>query len=158
MDARAGRFHADDTGAAASLFAEVLGVDSSWCNLEFEGLDDDETPADSALFGFLAARGPANPLATIMAPSVGRRPRQAQVGIQHRAGTKAAVQLRDEALVLPEGARVAQDHPRRGLVIEWPESAGVPLLVAWLFPAIRILGRAPTTSDVIYEWHGHTAA
>lgn len=153
MASRAGRFPAHDTDAASSLFVEVLAVDSSWCNLEYEGVDDDETPADSALFGFLAARGPANPLATVMASSAGRRPRPAQIGIQHRAGTKAAGQLSDESLVLPAGARVAQDHPRRGLVVEWPESADVLALTAWLFPAMRILGRAPTTTDVIYEWH-----
>lgn len=158
MSSRAGRFDAGDLDAATKLFTDVLAIESSWCNLEFESLDDDETPAESALFGFLAARGPANPLATIMAPRTGRRPQPAQVGIQHRAGTKAAAQLREEALVLPEGARVAQDHPRRGLVLEWPESATVHVLAAWLFPALRILGRAPTTNDVIYEWHGTTAA
>lgn len=153
MGSRAGRFPAHDIDAASSLFAEVLAADSSWCNLEYEGIDDDETPAESALFGFLAARGPANPLATVMARSAGRRPRPAQIGIQHRAGTKAAAQLSDESLVLPADARVAQDHPRRGLVVEWPESADVSVLTAWLFPAMRILGRAPTTTDVIYEWH-----
>lgn len=153
MGSRAGRFNARDIDVATSLFAEVLAVKSSWCNLEFESLDDDETPAESALFGFLAARGPANPLATIMASSNGRRPQPAQIGIQHRAGTKAAVQLVDEALFLPDGVRVAQDHPRRGLVLEWPESADVQALAAWLFPAMRILGRAPTTNNVTYDWY-----
>ena len=106
------------------------------------------------MFGFLAARGPANPLATVMAKTTGRRTRQAEIGIQHRAGTKAARQLREESLLLPAGARVAQDHPRRGLVVQWPEDAGVATLVAWLFPAMRVLGRAPSTDHVSYEWHG----
>jgi len=156
MSSQTGAFHAGDTVAAASLFAEVLAVDSSWCNLGFEPMDDDETTVESAFFGFLAARGPANPLATVMASSHGRRPRPAQVGIQHRAGTKAAAQLREESLILPDGARVAQDHPRRGLVVEWSQAPDIAELVSWLFPAIRVLGRAPTTQHVVYEWHGHS--
>lgn len=155
MSSRAGRFAATDTTAAESLFEEVFTTESSWCNLVFEPMEDEDGqgPIDSPLFGFLAARGPANPLATIMAPSEGRKSRPAQVGIQHQAGTKAATQLREESLLLPAGARVAQDHPRRGLVVEWPADAGIATVVAWLFPAMRVLGRAPTTEHVLYEWH-----
>lgn len=153
MSSRAGRFAASDTTAAELLFAEVFATESSWCNLVFEPIEDDDgqSVTDSPLFGFLAARGPANPLATVMAPSHGRKPRAAQIGIQHQAGTKAAAQLREESLPIPPGARVAQDHPRRGLVVEWPPDESVAALVAWLFPAMRVLGRAPTSDDVLYE-------
>lgn len=158
MTSRAGRFAADDLDALGSLFTQVLAAEGSWCNVVFEPIEDENMPEESALFGFLTARGPANPLATIMAPTTGRRPTPAQVGIQHRAGTKAAAQLREEALVLPDGARVAQDHPRRGLVVEWPADVDVAYLVAWLFPAMRILQRAPTTDYVLHEWHGSEGA
>lgn len=154
MAPTAGRFAADDLERAAGLIGDVLKAEGTWCNLAFEPIEDDDVPQDSALFGFLAARGPSNPLATVMPAGVGKRPNPPQVGIQHRAGTKAASQLRDESLVLPEGSRVAQDHPRRGLVVEWPQPVDVSSLVAWLFPAMRVLGRAPTTNDVLYEWHG----
>lgn len=130
-------------------------MDSSWCNLSFAAPDEGEAD-DSALFGFLAARGPSNPLATVMAATRGRRPKPIQVGIQHRAGTKAAAQLREAALQLPPGSRVAQDHPRRGLVVEWPENAEVATLIAWLFPAMRVLGRTSVTDDVDYIWSSDT--
>lgn len=152
MAPRAGRIAVDDLDAIGALLADVLTTEGSWCNVVFEPLDDDDAPEESALFGFLAARGPANPWATVMASTRGRRPTPAQVGIQHRAGTKAAAQLRDESLFLPEGGRVVQDHPRRGLVVEWPEPADVSTLIAWLLPAMRLLGRAPTTNNVLYEW------
>ena len=154
MGSLAGRFPTHDTSQAEDLLEKVLRTESSWCNLSFEPLEDDEQPPDSALFGFLAARGPANPLATVMAATTGRRPRPIEVGIQHRAGVKAGGQLREAQLFVPDGARVAQDHPRRGLVVEWPDTADVVLLAAWLFPAMRVLGRAPTTSAVLYEWNG----
>lgn len=153
MGSHAGRIAAHDLSAAESLFADVLGANSSWCNLSFEPLDDPDMAPESVLFGFLAARGPANPLATIMAAVDGRRPRPVEIGIQHRAGTKAAAQLREANLLLPDGTRVAQDHPRRGLVIEWP-NVEAATLVLWLFPAMRVLGRAPTSGDVLYTWNG----
>lgn len=154
MGSRAGRFAAHDTDAAVELLSEVLHSEASWCNLSFDPIEDESLTDEFAMFAFLAARGPANPLATIMAKTTGRRTRQAEIGIQHRAGTKAARQLREESLLLPVDARIAQDHPRRGLVVQWPEDAGVATLVAWLFPAMRVLGRAPTTDHVSYEWHG----
>lgn len=129
----------------------VLNSPGSWCNFVFEPIVDEDAPEESPLFGFLAARGPANPLATVMAAQPGKRDKPAEIGIQHRAGTKAAAQLREAELLLPEGATVAQDHPRRGLVVRWPENAETATLIAWLFPSMRVLGRAMTTNDVLYE-------
>jgi hypothetical protein len=154
MGSLAGRFPTHDISQVEDLLEQVLRAESSWCNLTFESLEDEEQQPESALFGFLAARGPANPLATVMAATNGRRPRPIEVGIQHRAGVKAAGQLREAQLFVPDAARVAQDHPRRGLVVQWPETADVAVLAAWLFPAMRVLGRAPTTDAVLYEWNG----
>ena len=151
MTMSAGRFDSNVVTEAASVIDHVLNSPGSWCNFVFEPIEDDDIPDESALFGFLAARGPANPLATIMAARPGKRPKPAEIGIQHRAGTKAAAQLRDANLLLPEGATVSQDHPRRGLVVRWPENAETATLIAWLFPSMRVLGRSPTTNDVLYE-------
>jgi len=139
------------TTEALAVIDQVLHRPGSWCNLVYEPIEDDDIPDESALFGFLAARGPANPLATIMAAQPGKRPKPAEIGIQHRAGTKAAAQLREANLLLPQGATVSQDHPRRGLVVRWPENAETATLIAWLFPSMRVLGRASTTNDILYE-------
>jgi len=151
MTTAAGVFDANALIDAVQLVDSVLAQPGSWLNLEFEPLEDDDAPQESELFKFLAARGPANPLATIVARTEGRRPRPPQVGIQHQAGTKAAHQLRDAQLTLPEGARVTQDHPRRGLVVRWPEEADTAVLVGWLFPAMRVLGRHRATNNILYS-------
>lgn len=153
MSPRTGRLAADDTASIAALIRDVLAAEGSWCNIVSEPVDDDSTADESPLFGFLAARGPANPLGTVMAAPSGKGSGVAHIGIQHRAGTKAAAQLREASLTLPEGARVAQDHPRRGLVVEWPSTHDAASLGAWLLASMRVLGRAPTTGHVLYEWH-----
>ncbi len=147
----AGRFDANSINHAVSVLGSVLANPGSWCNLEFEAIDENEGPPESVLFGFLAARGPANPLATVMVPKPGQ---PLEVGIQHRAGVKAAAQLTEADITLPEGARVVQDHPRRGLVVKWPETADTAVLINWLFPAMRELSRHPNTNFVLYAVNG----
>lgn len=154
MTRTAGRFDADIGGHAVAVVNSVLAHPGAWCNFEFEPIDDDSVPPESALFGFLAARGPANPLATVMARTEGKRDSLPQVGIQHQAGTKAAKQLREAEVFGPSNARVTQDHPRRGLVVRWPETATTEELIAWLFPAMRVLSRHPSTNTILYSATG----
>ena len=146
----AGRFDANDVEAAIHLFNRILEEPGRWCNLFFEPIEDENASDESPLFGFLAARGPANPLATLMTPKPDAG-HLLEVGIQHRAGTKAAAQLKEAELFGPVTARVVQDHPRRGLVVKWPESDDLLALVAWLFPAMRELSRAPSTNFILWE-------
>lgn len=146
----AGRFDANSTADAARVLASVLDQPGSWCNLEFEPIEDEDAPAESPLFGFLAARGPANPLATVTAGTTGRRSTPTEVGIQHQAGVKAADQLREAGVGIPEGARVMQDHPRRGLVVRLLEPTEASVISDWLFAAMRELGRQRTTNNVLY--------
>ena len=136
--------------AAVRVIETVRAEPGRWCNLFFEPIEDDSIPPESALFGFLAARGPANPLATLMTPKKGED-YLLDVGIQHQAGTKAAAQLKEAELYGPTNARVVQDHPRRGLVIKWPSDHDLVALVAWLFPAMRELARAPSTNYILWE-------
>lgn len=151
MTTDAGSFDANTLADAVRVVDSVLSSPGSWCNLEFQPIDDENAMPDSALFGFLAARGPANPLATIMARTEGKRARPAELGIQHQAGTKAAAQLREADLLLPKGAKVVQDHPRRGLVVQWPDATETAMLISWLFPAMRVLSRHQATNTVLYS-------
>lgn len=150
MQGTAGRFDAHDAESATQLFERVLEEPGRWCNLSFEPIDDGNIAADSGLFGFLAARGPANPLATVMSPAKDVS-WLLEVGIQHQAGTKAATQLKEAELYGPTNARVVQDHPRRGLVVRWPQNEDLAALQAWIFPAMRELSRAPSTNAVLWE-------
>lgn len=143
-----GRTQATDRDALAELFDGVRNDAGSWCNLAFEEIAEPDEP-DSAFFSFLAARGPSNPLVTVLRESP-KKP--LSVGIQHRAGVKAAEQLREEQISLPQGARVRQDHPRRGLVVEWPDDAQSHELVDWVLAAVRILNRAYIGEALVWSW------
>lgn len=131
------------------LFNKVSADAGSWLNIAFVELEDESTEPDSTFFSFLAARGPANPLATLLRENADS---PMSVGIQHRAGTKAAEQLREAQHFAPDDARVRQDHPRRGLVLEWPDSASSEELVDWLLPAMRILNRARLGEALVWSW------
>jgi len=148
MEENYGRLDPHDRVQATHLIEQIRTTPGSWCNMAFEEVDAPDAP-DSPLFGFLAARGPANALATVMRDS----PESLlSVGIQHQAGTKAAGQLREAGLAIPKGARVRQDHPRRGLVVEWPDDATSEQLADWLFASMRVLDRARIGELVSWTW------
>lgn len=148
MEHSYGRLDPRDRVQATRLLEDIRLRPGSWCNLSFEEVGD-SGEHESPLFGFIAARGPANALATIMRDT----PESLlTVGIQHRAGTQAARQLREAELPIPEGARVRQDHPRRGLVVEWPDDATSDELADWLFAAMRVLNRAQIGDFVGWTW------
>ncbi len=148
MDHNHGRLDPRDRVQAAQLLDSIRATPGSWCNLSFEELEEADN-FDSPLFGFLAARGPANALATIMRDNPDK---PLSVGIQHQAGTKAAQQLREAELPLPPGARVRQDHPRRGLVVEWPDDIASEDLADWLFASMRVLNRTRIGEFIGWTW------
>ncbi len=148
MEASYGSLSGQDLQGLVDLLAGVVAAPGSWLNMSLQELDDPEAPGESFLFGFLAARGPANPLVTIMRETDDK---PLSVGIQHRAGTKAAHQLRDAELPIPPAGRVRQDHPRRGLVVEWAD-VDVDAVAEWLVPAVRVLNRARTNDSLHWEW------
>ncbi len=78
---------------------------------------DELDPAALARPSIYSGRGRAAPLGTFV-PGTGGAAHQ--VGLQHGAGRRAAQQLRDAGVTFPAGARLVQDHPRRGLVVEIP--------------------------------------
>ena len=148
MDQNHGRLDPRDRVQAQQLLDNIRSTPGSWCNLSFEELGDSDD-FESPLFGFLAARGPANALATLMRDSDDT---PLSVGIQHQAGTKAAQQLREAELPIPTGALVRQDHPRRGLVVEWPDDATSEELADWLFASMRVLNRTRVGEFIGWTW------
>ena len=144
-----GRLEPHDRAGLIRLLGDIESTPGSWCNMSFEELEDDNAQRESPLFGFLAARGPANALATVMRESADSL---LSVGIQHQAGVKAARQLREAGLPAPDGSRVRQDHPRRGLVIEWPSEQDVADLADWLLASMRVLNRARVSEAIHWTW------
>lgn len=146
----AGAIAGGDLASVTAVIAGVLAADGTerWCNLTFE-VDEDAGPGtgDSALFSFLAARGPSSPLATIMSAGVG----PIEAGIQHRAGVKAMLQLSEAGVERCDDWVVRQDHPRRGLVVLVPEGTGADAIARWVVESMDALNRAPTTGRITYE-------
>jgi hypothetical protein len=67
------------------------------------------------------------------------------VGLQHAGGPHAVRHLRDLGHPVPEGWRVTQDHPRRGLVAEVPAEADHAAVLGWLIEAGLALCEVPVT-------------
>lgn len=149
----AGQCPADDRAVIGAIIESVSDrIDiERWCNFSYEIDEDAGGAPDSFLFSFLAARGPSSPLATVTSGSAGKRPTGPQLGLQHRAGQKAALQLREAGIELPGGWSWVQDHPRRGLVVELPSPVAAPAITDWLLRAMAVLNRAPTTGTMLYE-------
>jgi hypothetical protein len=56
-----------------------------------------------------------------------------------------AWKLRDLGLPLPEGWRITQDHPRRGLVAQVPAAADDHAVIDWLLRAAQAVCAVPST-------------
>ena len=125
--------------------AVVAALDGrEWVNLGPELADEAEAPASaSGLFGSLfSSRGPAVPLCTWHR---GER----MLGIQHAAGPHAG-----RRVAVPDGWRVTQDHPRRGLVVRVPPDVGDTAVLTWLLAAGAELCPLPCTGRWVAEIRG----
>lgn len=115
---------------------------SGWVNLQPEADLDAEPDESSGLFGVFSSRGPTVPFATW-------HPGERSAGIQHGTGPKLAKRVE-----LPEGWRVVQDHPRRGLVVRVPAGAPDEDVLAWLVATAGPLCPLPLLGRWVAEVHG----
>ncbi len=67
-----------------------------------------------------------------------------------------AWKLRDLGLPLPQGWRVTQDHPRRGLVALVPAQVPAADVVDWLLAAAAAVCTVPTTGRWTAAVHAGT--
>jgi hypothetical protein len=143
-------FHEERRAAVVAHMATMTGAGAGWVNLS-PGLDVDVPPTDSALGSLLSGRGPTVPLAT-WAPAHGRE--AANIGIQHGQGPRAVALLAERGVPLPDGWRVVQDHPRRGLIVT-PSAGQQPDaldgVLGWLLAATGTLCPVPRTG----EWRAY---
>ena len=144
-----------DFGLGSEVAAEVeaamvrLAEDlDGW--VTFEPLFDEEAlpPISRSWLDVFSARGPALPDASwVPGERKGDRVTPLSVGLRHPSGGRAIGRLNDAGLPVPEGWRMLQDHPKRGLVIEArpgaPVDAGV--MLEWMFAALAALTPMPLT-------------
>ena len=130
------------TAADRRALVEVVveqRLTGGWTNVVPEIPEDVPLPPTPGPLAVFSKRGPVVPMATITAPS-GRQP--GQVGFQHGAAAKVARRLGE----LPPGARLVQDHARRGLVVSLTEEVDAPALVDWVLAALAEVCIPPRTS------------
>lgn len=136
----------EEAAEAVAELDSLVAAGRGWVNVLPEIPSEVEVPATPGVLAIFSKRGPAVPLGTWTAPVAdGRRPEPAQVGIQHGAGAPAVPVLAATPDRLPEGWRVLQDHPRRGLVVLPPPDVSAAEVLGWLLGALDRLCRVPHT-------------
>jgi hypothetical protein len=119
---------------------------TGWINIE-PVIDDQHLPAEPGPFAFLGGSTHQVPVITWM-PGRRQDDRPAKpttVGLQHASGPRVAWRLRDLGQPVPEGWKVTQDHPRRGLVAEVPADADNAAVIGWLLQAATSVSQVEMT-------------
>jgi len=125
----------DRAGVVATMDAMAAGErGGGWVNLS-PAVDPDDVPP-SPTFRIFSVRGRIVPLCTWAPPERGRRaPSAASIGVQHGTGTRVVPLLAEVGVAVPDGWRVMQDQPKRGLVIAVPDSVVHDDVLVWLLQA-----------------------
>lgn len=135
----------DDPGLVAHMRA-VSAARTGWINVT-PVIDEEDAPPAPGPFSFLGGSTHRVPTATWMP---GRRVgngtvKPTTIGLQHATGPHLTWKLHDAGLPVPEGWRVTQDHPRRGLVAQVPADADDVAVMGWLLAAASFACGVPTT-------------
>lgn len=147
VDARLSfEFAPEATGAVVVHMEREAASHSGWINARPVILPQDEPPAPG-MFAIFGGSPHKVPRLTWLPGAEGRdgATGRATVGLQHAGGPHAVRHLRDLGHPVPEGWRVTQDHPRRGLVAEVPAEADHAAVLGWLIEAGLALCEVPVT-------------
>lgn len=138
-------FRADDRGRVVDRVRAIAADRGGWVNF-IPGVPDDVDVPRQGLLRFFGARGPEALMATWVPGEVKRDAVEpTTVGIEHAAGHRAAADLAEAGVPVPDGWRVLQDHSWRGLVVVVPDDADLDDMVGWLLAATRQLATYPLT-------------
>jgi hypothetical protein len=140
-------FERHDVAPLARAVEQVLRRGRGWLNVQpdLDGVDPRAVSRPSIFSG----RGRTIPLGTFV-PASGSG-MEHEWGMEHGAGKHAVQQLRDAGLTFPDGARLVQDHPRRGLVLAIPVSTSPTAIAELLVGAATQLTVVPVGDRWIAE-------
>ena len=128
-------FDADATTVVVQAMENISGEGHGWINLQPHVAPED-TPPSGGPFRVFSVRGPAVPLCTWLPAEIGQRGTPyVSLGVQHGVGTRVAGQLADCGCGVPDGWRLLQDHPKKGLVVAAPAETPNSTLLDWLIRA-----------------------
>ena len=143
-----------DDPALLAAMAEAQGSGTGWINVE-PIIDEDHEPPQPGPFAFLGGSTHKVPTVTWLPgkPTPNGATKPTTVGLQHAAGPRVAWHLRDLGRPLPEGWRITQDHPRRGLVVLVPADADNRAVMDWLLRAATLVCTVPSTGRWLASVH-----
>ncbi|MEZ5262926.1 MAG: hypothetical protein R2755_14420 [Acidimicrobiales bacterium] len=130
-------FRRSDPSPLVRALDQLLRRGSGWLNVQADPEEVD--PRAQLKPSLFSGRGRAVPLSTFVPSGSGEH----QIGVEHGAGRHAARQLRDAGVVFPDGARLVQDHSRRGLVIAVPNGTDAAAIAELLLQAASQLTMVP---------------
>lgn len=139
-------FRPDDRSGVVARMEEVARWRDGWVNFS-PVLPDDVEPPRQGLLRFVGARGPEALLATWVPGAAARRGgyEPTTVGVQHPSGRRLVTGKGALGLAIPDGWRVVQDHPWRGLVATVPDEADLDGVVGWLLATAEEATTLPLT-------------
>jgi hypothetical protein len=140
-----------DRRSVLTVMRRFLQDRDGWINLQ-PAIDPEDVPQQEGVLGrVFSADGPVVPLGSWV-PGPRRRSGATEpvsLGLQHAAGPKALVRLREQGHAPREGWRALSDHPRRGFVLLVPDDEDPDLALVWLLRAAELL--APF--ELPAAWH-----
>jgi hypothetical protein len=147
-------FHVMDTHVVVEQMDRLGEAHSGWVNLRPALRPEEELERPSGLEALFAVSVHQVPICTWVAGKASRHGVEPDsLGVQHAAGTKAVVQLREAGVPLPEGWRSVQDHPRRGIVVRAPPGTDHSEELTWLLRAGTLLSQVPLRGEWLCEVH-----
>jgi len=133
-------------GPVLARMGALTAAASGWINVRpiIEAEHEPSPPGPLSIFGGSIHKVPTGtwmPGKVERSGSIGAT----RIGLQHAGGPRVAAKLRELGLALPEGWRVVQDHPRRGLVAKLPAGTDDAEVLDWLLRAAGALCAVPHT-------------
>lgn len=141
-------FGAEDDPELLATMASIQARGSGWINIE-PVIEEENLPPEPGPFAFLGGSTHKVPVVTWMPATrqMNKEPKPTTVGLQHASGPRVRSRLREFGIPVPDGWRVTQDHPRRGLVAEVPADADNQAVLGWLLRAAAALCLVPSTGS-----------
>jgi hypothetical protein len=139
-------FVAHDDPDLLAHMDQIVAAGVGWINID-PVIEEENEPPPPGPFAFLG--GSTHHVPTITWLPGKRSPngtvKPTTVGLQHATGPRVARRLSELGCPLPEGWRISQDHPRRGLVALVPADADNREVMGWLLQAATLLCAVPAT-------------
>jgi hypothetical protein len=139
-------FVAHDDPELLAAMEQVAARGTGWINVA-PVIEQEHEPPPPGPFAFLGGSTHQVPTVTWMPGKhlADGSIRPTTVGLQHAAGPHLAWKLGELGLPLPDGWRITQDHPRRGLVATVPAAAGHRAAIDWLLRLAAAVCTVPAT-------------